>query len=153
MFEVERGVAESEAVRALLDALAAGESPAGLLAAMERWFERPAKGHPRVLLELAADAFVATGTTRSDPLELEGLAYELLPERRASGNAWQQRRRYALTAAVVIAAGAGPEDNGWWRDDDLWLHAVDAVVVMVRAAAKRRNVSVAEICAELRATR
>jgi hypothetical protein len=56
-----------------------------------------------------------------------------------------------LTAAVLIAAGAEPEDNSWWRDDDLWVHALDAVVVLVRAAAERRHVGVAEICGELMA--
>ena len=151
--DAQREVAESKAVSVLLDVLAAGESPERVLKAVEPWFERPARGRPRVLLEVAADAFVAAHTSRSDPLELAGLAYGLLPERRASGNTWQQKRRYALTAAVLIAGGAEPEDNGWWRDDDLWVHAVDAVIVMVRAAAKRRQVSVADICAELRSAR
>ena len=144
-----RPVEPAEVVRAVLAALASGGDLDAVHEAVRPIFLGPARVPARALLELAADAFVAARATRSAPLELEGLARRLLPEWPARGNTAQQKRRYALTAAVLIAAGAEPEDNSWWRDDDLWVHALDAVVVLVRAAAERRHVGVSEICGEL----
>jgi hypothetical protein len=106
-----------------------------------------------VLLELAADAFAASGATRSDPLELDGIARRLLPEWPARGNTAHAKRRHSVNAAVLIAAGAEPEGTSWWRVDDLWLHSLDAVIVFVRAAAERRGLTVTAICDELRSTR
>jgi len=105
---------------------------------------------PRVLLDLAAVAFVACRVSPEMPLESDGLDRRLLPEWPARGNTAHQKRRYALQAAILIAVGVEPEDASWWRHDDLWSHAFDAVIVFVRAAAERRGVSVAEICRELR---
>ena len=101
------------------------------------------------LMELAADAFVACGSTRANRLEIDGLAERMLPEWPARGNVGHSKRRHCVQGAVLIAAGVEPEDTGWWSLDDLWLHALHAVVVFVRAAAERRQVSVAEICARL----
>jgi hypothetical protein len=105
----------------------------------------------RVLLDLAADAFIACQVSRNDPLELDGLDRRLLPEWPARGNTAHQKRRYALQAAILIAVGVEPEDASWWRHNDLWSHSFDAVIVFVRAAAERRAVSIAEICGELSA--
>lgn len=105
---------------------------------------------PRVLLDLAADAFIACEVSRDAPLGLDGLDRRLLPEWPARGNTAHQKRRYALQAAILIAVGVEPEDASWWRHNDLWSHSFDAVVVFVRAAAERRAMSVAEICGELR---
>ena len=52
-----------------------------------------------------------------------------------------------------MAAGVEPEDTGWWSLDDLWLHALHAVVVFVRAAAERCQLSVADICKQLQTAR
>jgi hypothetical protein len=73
----------------------------------------------RPLLELAADAFGLTGSTRDRPLELAGLTEKLAPDWSPHGSTAHQRHRCALTAAVLIAAGAEPEDVGWWHVDDL----------------------------------
>ena len=97
-------------------------------------------------MELAADAFLACGSSRADRLEVDGLAARMLPEDPARGNAGHSKRRHCVQGAILIAAGAEPEDTGWWAFDDLWRHALDAVVVFVRAAAERRNTSVEEIC-------
>jgi hypothetical protein len=106
---------------------------------------------PRVLLDLAAEAFIACRVSRDAPLELDGLDRRLLPEWPARGNTAHQKRRYAMQAAILIAVGVEPENTSWWRHDDLWSHSFDAAVVFVRAAAERRALSVAEICGELRA--
>ena len=104
----------------------------------------------RPLLELAADAFLPTGSTRDHPLELAGLTEEFAPEWTPRGSTARQKHRYALTAAVLIAAGAEPEDVGWWRVDDLWHHAFVAALIYVRAAAAARDADLATVCAQLR---
>jgi hypothetical protein len=103
-----------------------------------------------VLMNVAADAFICSGTTRHDPLMLDGLAERLVPEWPARGNVGHQKHRHAVHGAVLIAAGARPEDTGWWARDDLWQHALLAVAVHVRSAAERRGSSVADICELLR---
>lgn len=104
-----------------------------------------------VLMELAADAFLACGSTRRSRLELDGLAERMLPEDPAQGNTGHSKRRHCVQGAILIAAGAEPEDTGWWRLDDLWRHALDAGVVLVRAAAERQGVSVETVCRSLTA--
>jgi len=52
----------------------------------------------------------------------------------------------------MIAARAEPEGTGWWSIDDLWRHALDAVVVFVRAAAERRGTTIEDVCRSLAAT-
>ena len=81
-----------------------------------------------VLLELAADAYLACRSSRLDRLEIEGLAERMLPESPARGNVGHSKRRHCVQGAVLIAAGAEPEDAAWWSLDDLWRHALDAVV-------------------------
>ena len=102
-----------------------------------------------VLMELAADAYLTCGSSRSDRLEVDGLADRMLPEDQARGNAGHSKRRHCVQGAIMIAAGAEPEDTGWWSTDDLWRHALDAIVVFVRAAAERRGTSVDDICRSL----
>lgn len=85
-----------------------------------------------VLLDLAAVAYLACGSTRSHRLALDGLAERVLPEDPARGNVGHSKRRHCIQGALLIAAGAEPEDTGWWSFDDLWRHALDAVVVFVR---------------------
>ena len=53
----------------------------------------------------------------------------------------------------MITAGAEPEDTSWWTVDDLWVHALDAVVTFVRAAAERHEMSLAGICDHIRQLR
>lgn len=50
---------------------------------------------------------------------------------------------------MLLTAGVLPEDYGWWNVNDLYVHAFHAVVIFVRAAAERRNVTVPAVCAEL----
>lgn len=102
-----------------------------------------------VLLALAADAYLACGSSRADRLEVDGLAERMLPEDPAHGNVGHSKRRHCVQGAIMIAAGAEPEDTGWWSIDDLWRHALDAVVVFVRAAAERRSTSVEDVCRSL----
>jgi hypothetical protein len=104
----------------------------------------------RPLLELAADAFTLTGSTRDDPLELSGLTEEHLAEWAPRGSTAHHKHGDAVTAAVIIAAGAKPEDVGWWRNDDLWHHAFVAAVTHMRVAAAAQGIDVATVCERLR---
>jgi hypothetical protein len=52
----------------------------------------------------------------------------------------------------MIRAGVDPgllDDVVWWHGDDLWVWALDALAVYVRAAADHTGMSTAEICEQL----
>jgi len=151
-FVGDEGSEDTTAIRRLvLDGLAGGDSVEAIAEAL-RPLHRDGSTHPAaVLLELAADAYLACGSSRSERLALEGLAERWLPEDPARGNVGHSKRRHCVQGAVLIAAGAEPEDTGWWSFDDLWRHSLDAVVVFVRAAADRRNTTVETVCTSLRA--
>jgi hypothetical protein len=116
---------------------------------VRRWHDDRSTFPAEILMELAADAFLATGATRADRLDIDGLAERLLAEWPARGNVGHSKRRHCVQGAVLIAAGAEPERTGWWSVDDLWRHALGAVIVFVRAAAERRAIPVASVCEEL----
>lgn len=103
-------------------------------------------------MELAADAYLACGSSRTGRLEVDCLAERMLPEDPARRNSGHSKRRHCVQGAIMIAAGAEPEDTGWWSIDDLWRHALDAVVVFVRAGAERRGSTVEDICRSLQST-
>jgi len=133
----------------VLDALATGRSIEHIASAL-RPLHREGSTYPAApLMDLAADAFLACGSTREDRLRLDSLADRMFPEDPARGNVGHSKRRHCVQGAILIAVGAEPEGTGWWSMDDLWRHALDAVVAFVRAAAERRNVSVEAICATL----
>ncbi|CAN5483332.1 hypothetical protein BH10ACT3_BH10ACT3_24370 [soil metagenome] len=133
----------------VLDALIAGR-PIDDIADVLRPHHGKGSTYPAsVLMELAADAFLACGSSRTDRLEVDGLAERMLPEDPACGNAGHSKRRHCVQGAIMISAGAEPEDTGWWSIDDLWRHALDAVVVFARAAAERRGMTVEAICRSL----
>jgi hypothetical protein len=138
-------------VNLVLDGIVGGVDLDELARGVRQWHDERRSTFPaEVLLELAADAYLSVGSTRAEPLELEGLESRLLAVWPARRNIGHQKRRHALLGAIAIAAGAEPEDTGWWTVDDLWLHALLAAVIFVRAAAERRRVDVGVICAELR---
>ena len=96
-----------------------------------------------MLLELAADALEAGGVTRRQPLDYAGLFERFLPECGFRGRSQNERRHYALRAAAMICGGIRPdllEDTYWWGDvEDLWIYALYALVICVRAAAERQG--------------
>jgi hypothetical protein len=134
----------------MLDGLVSGRDLDELHAELGALHRQHSNFPARPLLELAADAFLLTESTRDHPLELAGLTAEFAPEWGPRGSTARQKHRYALTAAVLIAAGAEPDDVGWWRVDDLWHHAFVAAVVYIRAAAAVHDDDVASVCAQLR---
>jgi len=115
--------------------------------------------HPRndtfpgeVFLELAADAIDEAGASREEPIEFERIRERYLPECTVHTKTQHQHSKYALRAAAMIRAGVDPallDEVIGWQSDDLWVWALDALVVYVRAAADRLGVPVAEVCERL----
>lgn len=141
---------QASPVVVLLDGLEAGADLDVVRDQVGEFFGYGASMSARGLLELAASAFLACGTSTVDPLVFDEIEERYLPEWPVRGNAAHQKRRYALQAAILIAAGVEPEDTSWWRADNLWSYAFDAVVAFVRAASQRRQLPVATICIALR---
>ena len=53
-----------------------------------------------------------------------------------------------MRAAAMVRAGVDPaldETVSWWRANDLWLWALQAVVVYARAGAEHAGVTVADL--------
>ena len=117
--------------------------------------------HPRhdtfpgeVFLELAADAIEASGASRAAPIEFAGIRERYLPECSAHTKAQHHKSEFAIRAAAMIRAGVDPDLLGevyWWQTDDLWMWALDALVLYVRAAADRTGEPVASPCQRLAA--
>ena len=114
--------------------------------------------HPRdntfpgeVFLRLAADALDWCGTSRADPLPLEGLRERFLPERTFRGRQ-NSRFQYAVMAAAALHGGTEPDlldEVAWWQTDDSWQYALFATVAYIRAAASRVGVPVPQACRNL----
>ncbi len=145
-----RGEANDEKIRTIvLDALIAGRAVDDIADVLRPLHTEGTTYPASALMELAADAYLACGSSRADRLEVDGLAERMLPEDRARGNVGHSKRRHCVQGAIMIAAGAEPEGTGWWFVDDLWRHALDAVVVFVRAAAERQGTPVEDVCGSL----
>ena len=107
-----------------------------------------------VLIALAADIIEVSGATRENPIDTTDIRRRLLPEDRAHTKAQHQKAEFAIRAAAMVRAGVDPalhDTVSWWRANDLWLWALQAVVVYVRAAADHAEVAVSDICARVAA--
>ena len=111
--------------------------------------------HPRdntfpgeVFLRLAADALDWCGASRADPLALEGLREQFLPECAFRGRQ-NKKLQYAVLAAAALHGGTEPDlldEVAWWQTDDFWQYALFAAVAYVRAAASRAGTPVRQAC-------
>jgi hypothetical protein len=114
--------------------------------------------HPRdntfpgeVFLHLAADALDWCGTSRTQPLPLEGIRDRFLPECTFRGRQ-NKKLQYAVLAAAALRGGAEPDlldEIAWWQTDDFWQYALFATVAYIRAAASRAGMPVPQVCDEL----
>lgn len=117
--------------------------------------------HPRnntfpgeVFLSVAADALDWCGSSRSDPLALEGMRERWLPECASRGRQ-NKKLQFAILAAAALRGGAEPDlldEVAWWQTDDFWEYALYAAVAYIRAAAARADVPVRQVCHELAGT-
>jgi hypothetical protein len=114
--------------------------------------------HPRdntfpgeVFLRLAADALDWSGASRADPLPLEGLREQFLPECTFRGRQ-NKKLQYTVLAAAALHGGTEPDlldEVAWWQADDFWQYALFAAVSYIRAAASRAGVPVRQACQDL----
>jgi hypothetical protein len=140
-----------DAMRIALSAIAAGDI-GDLARRLERLHPRDNTFPGEVFLELAADAIEEAGASRAQPIEFENIRQRYLPEGRARTKAQHRKAEFAIRAAAMIRAGVDPDLFGevyWWRTDDLWVWALDALIIYVRAAAERTGIPPATVCARL----
>lgn len=114
--------------------------------------------HPRdntfpgeVFLCLAADALDWCGTSRADPLPLEGMQERHLPECTFRGRE-HRKLRFATLCAAALRGGTEPDlldEVAWWQTDDFWQYALFAATAYIRAAADRAHVPVSRVCQQL----
>jgi hypothetical protein len=114
--------------------------------------------HPRnntfpgeVFLDVAADALDRCGASRADPLRLETLREQFLPECTFRGRD-SKKFQYAVLAAAAVHGGTEPDlldEVSWWQTDDFWQYALFAAVAYIRAAARRARVPVPQACQDL----
>jgi hypothetical protein len=139
-------------MRIALSGIAAGMSVGKLKGELEPLHPANDTFPAEVLLDLAADAIEEAGASREAPIAFEGIREQYLPECGAHTKEQHYKSEFAIRAAAMIRAGVDPgllDEIVWWRIDDLWMWAVDALVVYVRVAADRTGVDVAEICERL----
>jgi hypothetical protein len=114
--------------------------------------------HPRndtfpgeVFLRVAADALEWCGASRDQPLPLEGLREQFLPECAFRGRQ-NAKLQYAVLAAAAVHGGTEPDlldEVASWQTDDFWQYAAYAAVACIRAAASRAGVPVRQACQDL----
>ncbi len=108
---------------------------------------RDAQPYLEELLDLATDAYVLTGASPDQTVELAGLAERYLPEYEYSGKVDHRNLRYALTYPALRAGGLNPDiwdDVVYWRSQ-VWPYAQQAVLAYLRIAAARTGTSVEDL--------
>ena len=144
----------TDAIRIGLSGIASAVDVATILTRLEP-LHPPHDTFPgEVFLDLAADAIEASGASRAAPIEFAGIRERYLRECSAHTKAQHHKSEFAIRAAAMIRAGVDPDLLGevsWWRTDDLWMWALDALVLYVRVAAERTGEPVASLCQRLAA--
>jgi hypothetical protein len=104
-----------------------------------------------VFMGLAADALEIAAATREEPIPYEGLRETYLAECEFRGR--QNRKiQYAILTSAAVGGGLEPDlldEVMWWQADDYWRYALYAAVALIRAAADRRGISVAQLAERL----
>jgi len=137
--------------RILLDGMARDADIPGLVTELAPLHPRNDTFPGEVFLRLAADALDWCGASREQPLTLEGIREQHLPECAVRGRQ-NKKLQYAILAAAALHGGTEPDlldEVAWWQSDDFWQYALYAAVAYIRAAAHRAGVSVRQACQEL----
>jgi hypothetical protein len=132
----------------LLGGLARDAEISGLMGELAPLHPRDNTFPGEVFLRLAADALDWCGASRTDPLALEGLREQFLPECAFRGRR-NKKLQYAVLAAAALHGGTEPDlldEVAWWQTDDFWQYALFAAVAYVRAAASRAGTPVRQAC-------
>lgn len=114
--------------------------------------------HPRndtfpgeVYLTIGADALILAGYRQDDPLPQDGLAATWLPEVQYRGRN-NAKLRFAILACAARAGGLDVDlldEVVWWGTDNYYEYAACAALALIRAAADRLDVDVAEFARRL----
>ena len=137
--------------RILLDGLARDAQMVKLLGELEPLHPRNDTFPGEVFLHLAADALDWCGASRANPLPLDGLQAQFLPEASFRGRQ-NKKLQYAVLAAAALHGGTEPdllEEVAWWQTDDFWEYALYAAVAYIRAAASQAGLPVRQACQDL----
>ena len=137
--------------RILLDGLARDSEVSELAGELAPLHPRNNTFPGEVFLHVAADALDWCGTSRADPLPLEGLRERFLPECAFRGRQ-DKKLQFAILAAAALRGGTEPDlldEVAWWQTDDFWQYALYTAVAYIRAAASRAGVPVRQVCQEL----
>ncbi len=137
--------------RVLLDGLARDADVFELVSELAPLHPRDNTFPGEVFLYLAADALYWCRASRTDPLPLERLREQFLPETTFRGRQ-NKKLQYAVLAAAALQGGTEPdllEEVAWWQTDDFWQYALFAAVAYIRAAASRADVPVRQACQDL----
>ena len=131
---------DTEAARKiLLGGLARDAEIFGLMGELAPLHPRDKTFPGEVFLRLAADVLDWCGASRADPLALEGLREQFLPEYAFRGRQ-NKKLQYAVLAAAALHGGTEPDlldEVVWWQTDDFWQYALFAAATYIRAAASR----------------
>jgi hypothetical protein len=144
----------ADAMRVTLAGIAAGEAPVELAHRLEQFHTKGYTFPAEELLEMAADALELSGATREQPIFYEGVRERHLPELTFEGETQHRRSHYALGAAAMIRAGVRPallDEVMWWQTNDLYIWALYALVIYVRAARERTGETVDAVCRRIAA--
>ena len=137
--------------RVLLDGLARDADVFELVSELAPLHPRDNTFPGKVFLYLAADALHWCRASRADPLPLERLREQFLPETTFRGRQ-NKKLQYAVLAAAALHGGTEPdllEEVAWWQADDFWQYALFAAVAYIRAAASRADLPVRQACQDL----
>ena len=137
--------------RILLDGLTRDCDVAELVSELASWHPRHNTFPGEVFLPIAADALDWCGASRAEPLSLDGMPEQFLPECSFRGRE-NHKLQFAILAAAALRAGTEPDLLGevaWWQTDDFWRYALYTAVAYIRAAAGRAGVPVPEACRQL----
>lgn len=136
---------------AILTALTQGEHASDVAAAARPEDPRGEFAAGVVVLQLAATALDLAASAGGDRLEYFGLRERYLPEIEFRGRVEHRNSQWAIYAAACLRGGLEPDvsgDTGWWRSP-LWIYTAHALTLYSRAAAQRRNTSIADVARQI----
>jgi hypothetical protein len=142
----------TEVAGILLEGLGNGTPLDEIWRALRPWADYAFPFPGDVFTEIGAQALAVASVAPEAPLSLTNATERYLVESPVSGNTAHQKHRAAMQAVIAEHAGIVvdyDEIAGWWQVQDYASHALDAAVVIVRAAADHCDRSVTSLCAEI----
>ena len=144
---------QREVLRRFLSGLAEGADTFELAESVKDFHPKNNTFPGEVFMALAADALELANVTRGHPIRYDGLREAYLPECRFRGRE-NRKIQYALLTSASLRGGLEPDlldEVMWWHADDYWRYALYAAVALIRAAADRQAIPVAQLVRQLAA--